>query len=226
MRTPIGIVTTVMVLSGFVSAQDRQPDPPPAVKQQTAKFEALLKDAVLAAARRLTEAVTKLQPNVVVEPDSDPEAVGYWVAGEGYRFRVQPGGLLPSAVFVFRMAQQSNPTPTLVKPAASVVTAPVATADPVTVSPILGSVEPEKLYGELVREELINVLLDNSGGLPIQESETIEIVARAKVDPGANPLYAGPKQLVLIIKGVDLIAYHANALTKDQIKAKIKESRY
>ena len=207
-------------------------------RYQIRQYEGLVKNAVLRAAQQLADRASTLVPGVLLAPSTEP-VVRFVPTPEGPVFDVQIPLLLDAGPVLLRMMQsqqqqqlrpvpQSNAVPVAQSPD-RVTGAGVVTADPVTKSPVMGGgpeFDPDKEYTAFTREALIDVLLDNSGAVPVKEGQRLEIAASG-IEVTRGALYPdNSRKLVLVIGAADLTAFRQGKITRDEAKARIKEARY
>lgn len=237
----VGLAFVVVVAP--LAAQQPQPLPEgldTQTRYQIRQYEGLVKNAVLRAAQQLADRASTLVPGVLLAPSTEP-VVRFVPTPEGPVFDVQIPLLLDAGPVLLRMmqsqqqqqqqlrpVQQSNAVPVAQSPD-RVTGAGVVTADPVTKSPVVGGgpeFDPDKEYTAFTREALIDVLLDNSGAVPVKEGQRLEIAASG-IEVTRGALYPdNSRKLVLVIGAADLTAFRQGKITRDEAKARIKEARY
>jgi hypothetical protein len=206
-------------------------------RYQIRQYEIAVKAAVVHAGEQLANRATMLVPGVLLAPSTEP-VVRFVPTPEGPVFDVQIPLLLDTGPVLLRMIQSQQqqqqqlrpvPPPGAVPVAQSdrVTGAGVVTADPMAKSPVQSTeFDPDKEYTAFAREALIDVLLDNSGAVPIKEGERLEIAASG-IEVTRGALYPdNSRKLVLVIAAADLAAFRQGKITRDEAKARIKEARY
>ena len=101
--------------------------------------------------------------------------------------------------------------------------APVAEATPLP-SGVKPMTDPDQEYTTYARLELIDALLDNT--LQVAPDRKVIVIAGELQPQGPSPFIPRSRSLILQISGEDLIAFRTNRISRDDAKARIKESRY
>jgi hypothetical protein len=221
-------------------AQQLLPDGPnqAAVKHQVKNFEAALKNAVDLGGQQVAEKARKIYPDIALVQSFEPVAKGWAQPELGFVFEVEIPEIYNAGIWVLgaRTREMQNrvvpvvPVPPSPVPGSTagptrVNGSSVQQADPVATSPVI-PFDPDKEYRDCVYEALIDALLENSGALPIQDSEWVSVVASSTRFALPDPLKPESRKLILMIKGVDLSLYRKKELTKEQVRQKIVESRF
>jgi hypothetical protein len=108
----------------------------------------------------------------------------------------------------------------------------IATADPMTASPVIddgrcasrvkpssGNPNRDYEYAVSVCDSLMDAILDNSGALPIKESEWLTVAAVNEDPDPPNFINSSTRfTTYLSIKGSDLLAYRQGKITRDQAR--------
>lgn len=226
------VVGLTLSLVAPLSAQ--QPQAPPEgldaqTRYQIRQYETAVRTAVLHAGEQLATRASSLVPGVLLAPATDP-VVRFVPTPEGPVFDVVIPLLLDAGPVLMRM-MQSQQQQQQVRPVAQnpdrVTGAGVVPPDPMTKSPVQDqSFDPDKEYTAFAREALIDVLLDNSGAVPLKDGQRLEIAASG-LEMTRGALYPdNSRKLVLVIAASDLAAFRQGKITRDEAKARIKEARY
>jgi len=198
-------------------------------KYQMSQYETALRGAVLRAGQQLSERANSIVPGVQLSLESEP-IVRFVPTPEGPVFDVQIPRLLDTGPSIMRMYQARPPQPT--SPAVPVAQTPdrvtgagVVQPDPMTNSPVQ-NFDPDRDYSAFAREALIDALIDNSGAVPLKEGQRLEIVATG-LDIFPNPIAPETsRRLILVVTAADLVEYRQGKISRDEVKGRIKESRY
>lgn len=220
-RRLLGVGLT-MALVAPVAAQERV-----AVdseqRSQIQFFEAVLQRAVLQGGEKLAREAMSIMPFQVVATTGDARARGLPLPG-GVFFDVTVPNLLQT--FTNLVQQYARPE----RPVTNRVVDPKVTAqglpapDPMGAPPakppaILSN--PDQVYTDLVREALIEAMLENSRPLSIKEDEFLAVAAAGPSGMLSSALNMQGATLILSIKGVDLAAYHQGKITKEEARKRV-----
>lgn len=242
----------VSCAAGAASAQQMLAEEPnrPAIKFQVKNFEGLLKNAVDLGGQQVADKARKIYPQIDLVRASEPIIKGWAQPEFGFMFYVEVPDILNygSWMLAVRATQQQSrvvpivPVPVAQSSSQGTGTAPPPTppppdkpvtassglqaADPLKASPIVGFFDPVTEYRDRVRDALIEALLENSGGLPMMESDWLSVVATNTPLAQQNPLDPDPRKLTLQIRALDLMKYRRKEITKDDARGRIIESRF
>jgi len=214
-------------------------------KNQVQMFEVLLARSVESGGRTATDEARKVVPGLQLIFEASPQVRGWWSPGIGYQYYVELPNLIPTQLLTWNQLNQlrqgqgqnnarqgqgqGQGTPVnngvrTTDPQNPTVQSQITAGDPMTKSPEIRQFDLAEAYRDAVYAALYNVVLDNSGGLPIKDEEMLQVVS-APV-PGANFLYPDSRKLVLQIRGADLKAYHEHKINKDEARQRIVETRF
>ncbi len=231
-----------LAIAAPVFAQAQAPSmPPPAampddpVKPQVMAFEAALRQSIDGAGKQLAERAALVEPRLVLAPDRLADVRGIHFE-DTYYFDILIPDLNPVAMRVVDMMRKNpppmatqvnvpgSPTPDKVAATAGKVIDP----DPMKAEgPTLATFDPTREYSAFSREAIMTAMIDLSGVLPVKEQDRVIITASGFPMTGGNPLYQpSNRKLVLAIKGSDLIELRQGKISRDEAKARIKETRY
>jgi len=84
--------------------------------------------------------------------------------------------------------------------------------------------DPDEEYTRYARLELIDALLDNI--VQVAPDRKVIVIAGELQPQGPSPFRPRSRYLILEISGEDLTAFRTNRISRDDAKARIKESRY
>jgi hypothetical protein len=216
--------------------QQKGPEISPLLKKQVVAFEGSLRMAIERAGARLAQKAREVVPNVLMQFEADPIVSGLVVPEVGPHFDVQIPGILPSAKQLWatwlnlrRPAESGDLKQVNQLPPGKVGATGLPAADPMTESPTI-AFDPDREYTNYVREELIDALLDQSTAIPIGAGERLTIVAKDIL--GLIPAQfaalnrMSSRQLILTIKGDDLLQFRAGKLTREEAKQRIMDTRF
>jgi hypothetical protein len=228
------VVGLTLTLVAPLAAQQQSQAPPEGLdtqsRYQIRQYEIAVRAAVLHAGEQLATRASTLVPGALLAPATEP-VVRFVPTPEGPVFDVVIPVLLDAGPVLLRMMQSQQQQSQQVRPVAQnpdrVTGAGVVTPDPMTKSPVQEQVfDPDKEYTAFARENLIDVLLDNSGAVPLKDGQRLEIAASG-LEMIRGALYPdNSRKLVLVITAADLSAFRQGKITRDEAKARIKEARY
>ena len=224
------------MLAAPVAAQQRIE--PPSQAQETAlknnvrTFEMALKTAVETAGMRLVQWASQTAP-VPMAFAQDPSVRSVPLLDNSLVFHVEVAEIIPTSLVLWSRYREMPPGARA--GAARVGNAPPGMAPPDAAGPGKAptgdiaslAVTPDAYYTELVRGSLIDTMLDSSGVLPLRAGQTLT-VACIPVDVAVtNPVNRNPsRQLILTIKGEDVIALRDGKLSREEAKQRIIERRF
>jgi hypothetical protein len=201
-----------------------------ATRNQVEGFVGSLRLAIDSAASKLNERARQAWPGVVIRLDyqTPPIVTGLLLPDSGAIFHV----LIPAIADVdWKLAamiaarRAAPPPPPGVGGGRTVANGTVADPDPATpvVPPLT---EPDKEYTTFMRLALIDALVDHALSLPIPSGQYLTVIADELPSQPLSPFDPRSRTLILQLKSEDLIALRENRITRDEAKARIKESRY
>jgi hypothetical protein len=233
-RLVAGLVV-VLAAPGVLSAQ-QQAAPPvvsDAAKAQVDAFEGFLRIAIDSAAGKLNNRVREALPNIPIRLDyqTPPIVTGVLLPESGAVFHVLVPAIadidvkMTSALLERERARrEANPLVRTNTDPSRVTNAAVVADDPANATSLLR--EPDKEYTNFVKAALIDALVDHSLSLPIPPGQYLTVIADELQTQPAGPFNPRSRTLILQLKGEDVIAFRENRITRDEAKARIKESRY
>ena len=224
----------VMLVIAPLSARAQQA-PPDAEQQrvmiQVQMFEGNLQAAVKHGADVLVQKVAAQLPGVQLT-SSDPEAKGFSMpTPEGGLFFVVivPGvrGIIPLFLEQAR-SLMGRPNPSRPGAGTPVSAQSMPNADPMTVPPAIADgaarslLEPgaaDSEYARAVANALIDAVMDNSGGLPLKETEWLTVAAIDGVAPTPGVVNnAFGHTLYISVRGADLMQYRQAKISRDELR--------
>ncbi len=230
MLARMGVVGLVLVVSVPISGQQlmtvaSQPREE-ALKNNVRTFEMALKTAVTSAGMKLQQWAQQIEPNVVLAFAAEPAVRSVPMLDDSLIFHVEVSEILPTSIGLWmtsssmkgRGAQQVG----------SMGGAGLVAADPMRGAPVPSpNVTPDQQYTMLVRQGLVDAMLDSSGVLPLKAGQTLTVACNPVDVLVTNQLQRNPsKQLILSIKGEDLLAYRNQTLSREEAKQRILERRF
>ena len=165
-----------------------------------------------------------------------PKARGFPLEHYGVVFDVEIPDIRESAVLLNQFAR-----PTLVAPpqagnqtvSSTTVGKTGATGvvadDPMVKSPVTGDpflADPNEFYRDVVKQKLVDAMLDYSKALDIPANEMLSIVARGEADPLRTSMNVDSKTMILRIKGSDLALFYSGKITRDEARKLVIESQF
>lgn len=177
-------------------------------------MEGMFVGAVRGAAQDAADAIPEIGPFGMLS--GSLTARGFMLDGYGVFFAVEIPGVVPSMVSLQAQRQRQSqgdrePPPQALR------TADTAAA----VAP-----NPDAQYVDLVKNALIDAMVDYSKPLELQPHEWLTVAA-ADGDAPLNPaLLAQRSTLVLRVRGSDIADYLAGRLTKDAIRKKVEVRKF
>jgi hypothetical protein len=110
--------------------------------------------------------------------------------------------------------------------AATVVPPPVATPGTLTPSPNPPAQDPGSEYTDVVKSELIDVMLQYGGPNLIGPDEWLTVAARDSYGPVNPAEIYDATTVVLRIKGSDLLAFRAGRLTQEEARKRVESREF
>lgn len=225
-----------VVLAAPVAAQQMMQPPSPAqeaaLKNNVRTFEVALRTAVEAAGARLAQWASQQAP-VPMAFAQEPRVQSVPLLDNSLVFHVEVAEIVPTSLALWGQylgqqmpsggrASRAGGTPPGVKPPDPAMPGKSASGDAVAIN-----MTPDQYYTSLVRDALIDTMLDSSGVLPLKDGQTLT-VACIPVDVAVrNSLGRNTsRQLVLSIKGEDLLAWRQGTLSREDAKQRIIERRF
>ncbi|HUF46567.1 MAG TPA: hypothetical protein VMM93_02065 [Vicinamibacterales bacterium] len=200
------------------------------LRAQLNAFNYRLRDAIERSGQRLADWAGEIAPGIELAFAANPVVEATPLPDNSVVFDVRiPEILQTSMMLVLRQWPRSGTagaTPVGRGPVSGTGAVP---ADPMTVPPP-GATErltPNEQYSNLVREELIEAIVDGARILPIEAGQWLHVAANGVDVAITNPLYRNrSRKLILSLKGEDLAAFRSGELSRDQIRTRIVERRF
>lgn len=218
-----------LLLATSAVAAEQAPSASPEVQilQRRSQFqlmEAVIENHVRQGAQEVATRAQVVMP-VGVLFIGQPKARGFPLEHYGVVFDVEIPDIRESAVLLNQMARPSlGPTPVGTTRAAGVVADDPMLKAPVTGDPFLA--EPNEFYRDVIKQKLVDAMLDYSKALDIPANEFLSIVARGEPDPVRTSLYNDSKTMILRIKGSDLASFYSGKITREEARKLVIESQF
>ena len=230
----VTIGCAVALVAPVAAQQLIQPPAPQeeALKNNVRTFEMALKNAMETAGSKLVQWASQQSP-VTMAFAQDPMVRSVPLVNNSLVFHVEVSEIIPTSLNLWR--QYSQMPPGARTPGSRVGNTGPGVAPPEPAGPgkatsgdvAILNVTPDQKYTELVRDALINTMLDSSGVLPLGKDQTLTVACIPVDVTMTNPLSRPPsKQLVLTIKGEDLLALRQGTLSREDAKQRIIERRF
>jgi len=224
----IGLIATLAAPLGAqqmmtVSSQAQEN----ALKSNVLVFELALRQSVIGAGQKLGQWAGQVAPGVTMAFAEQPTVRSVPLADNSLVFHVEVSEILPTSNNLFNQwiqMQAPGPAPRVSAPGAAVPPESVASSKSPDSMPRV-TMTPDQVYTTLVHDALVDAMLDSSGALPLRDGQTLT-VACSPVEVSSRGLRNPSRQLVLQIKGEDLLAYRQNTITRDEAKRRIVERRF
>lgn len=223
----MGVVGLALALSVPISGQQLMTVATPkeeALKNNVRTFELALKGAITSAGQKLAQWAESIAPNVALQFAAEPAVRSVPLPDDSLVFHVEVSELLQTSLSLFTNANRykgggaqqvgAMGAPGLVAP------------DPMKGAPAT-TPNAGQQYTMLVRQALIDAMLDSSGVLPLKAGQTLTVACNPVDVLSTNQLQPNPsRQLVLTIKGEDLLAFRNGTASREETKQRIVERRF
>jgi hypothetical protein len=224
----IHAVAIALLLASSSLAAEQAPSVSPEVQILQRRFQFQLMEGVIENHVRqgAQEVATRAQGVMPVGVlfIGQPKARGFPLES-GIVFYVEIPDIRESAVLLNQMSRPSlGPTPVGTTRATGVVA-----DDPMAKSPLKGDpflADPNEFYRDVIKQKLVDAMLDYSKALDIPANETLSVVARGEPDPVRTSLYNDSKTLILRIKGSDLALFYSGKITRGEARKLVLESQF
>jgi hypothetical protein len=196
-------------------------------RSQFQLMEAVIENHVRQGAQEVATRAQGVMP-VGVLFIGQPKARGFPLENYGVVFNVEIPDIRESAVLLNQMTR-----PSLGPPAQTgnrtVSASGVVADDPMVKSPLTNDpflADPNEFYRDVIKQKLVDAMLDYSRPLDIAANETLSIVARGEPDPFRTSLLEDSKTMILRIKGSDLALLYSGKITRDEARKLVIESQF
>jgi len=222
-----------LILAAPAWAQQQTPAVAADINLQVRLFEGVLSGSVISGGKAAAEQAQKYVPSLSsLALSAEPKVRGWWSPSIGYQYYVELPLLLGTQVVTFTQQmqmRQGQGTPvnrtgggTAGQGASAQNTVGATNAMDTN---LVGSFDIAAAYRDAVYAQLLNVILENSGGLPIKDDEVLQVVS-APAPLAPSFMFPDDRKLILQIRGADLKAYHEHKITKEEARQKIVETRF
>lgn len=223
----IAITSVILVatLGASAGAQTLVPTELPAdARHQVDLFSDSLRAAVVNAGRQLADRARQVVPDIRLRFENDPAIFGNWMPkGEGFMFLVDVPAIDATSEQLWDVYRRiPRPAQTVGNGTAAPVVTPVVPPDPV-VPPMTN---PEREYSELIRQALVDAMLQNAFALPLKDGQTLTVIVGEIETAPSTTIAEVRKRLYLTITSEDLTALKQGRITKDEARKRIQERRY
>lgn len=173
-------------------------------------MEGMLPTKVRSGAKETMREIESVQPGLNLLTTSAPRARGFHLEGYGVFFYVEIPGVRPSvASIVEQLARERDRTDR-----GAAASRANASGGPV-------SFDPNAMYTEAVKRQLIDALLDYSQPLELRANEWLTIAARDGDEPIPNVIYESIT-MVLRVRGGDLVEFRAGRISRDEMLKRVE----
>ncbi len=238
------VALAAVLVSGQVAAGQVRATPnlSPEVQLQQRRFqfqlmEGVLENAVRQGAQEVAQEVSARAQGVMpigMLFFGRGKARGFPLEQYGVVFDVEIPEIRESAVMLNQFPRPTVPPQAANQPvrntgAATTRATSVVTDDPmvrssVAVDPFLA--DPNQFYRDVIKNKLIDAMLDYSKSLEIGDNESLSVVARGEEDPIPTSLYDDSRALILRIKGADLALFYSGKITREEARKRVVETQF
>ena len=241
MNARLLVLAAVMLGAGVsLGAQQRTPvGGATPMRSQILTFEDVLLRAIEVAGDELSRQVQQqLEITVPIQFGFEPAGPivrGWPIDSYGYHFAVQVPDVAQTGIMVYQMyqlpRQLARPAPAGSRPIASggvVKDDPMgpAAAAPAAPSASPPGFDPVAMFHANVRSALIDAIINNPGVLALRDTDWLAVSTTGTGQSPASRLSPRSARMTLYIRGADLLALRDNKLTRDEVKARIRESAF
>lgn len=236
------VVIGVALAAGSLAAQQAQPTPSVAPEVQILQrrfqfqlMESVIENFVRQGAQEVATRAQGVMP-IGVLFIGQPKARGFPLEHYGVVFDVEIPEIRESAVLLNQFPRPNlAPPPQAGNQVVSGTTVGTTRAtgvvadDPMLKSPVTGDpflADPNQFYRDVVKQKLVDAMLDYSKALDIGADEWLSVVARGEEDPIRTSMYNDSKALILRIKGADLVLFHSQKITREEARKRVIESQF
>ncbi len=191
------------------------------VRPRLRLFEVAIQEAVDRAGAMLAQWANSIvgAGGIYLVPAAPPKVVGVLLPDDGLAFDLHLAEMNATG---FMMAQRRLQEP---DPNGRITATGVVKADPPT--GIKTTVDPNQQYSNLVRDALIDVLVESGWMLPVSGEQWVTIQVTPIDVLVRNPNYKNSsRRLTLSLRGADLDAFRAKTLTRDELRARVVDRRF
>jgi hypothetical protein len=180
-------------------------------------YEMLLQRAVNRALLEMRDWAQQIVPNVALMLEAEPVVHGVPVSDASITFNVEVAQMLGVNLWQTVLERQRPQGPGPVQR----VGAQIVQADPANPSPTprVTTNDFNKQWSELVRQAMIDAILDNSGVLALKDDQILAVA----VTPANTQ---ASRTLILSIKGADLQQLRQGKISREDAKQRIIETHF
>jgi hypothetical protein len=212
----ICVVGVALALAAPVLAQGQGAGAGVDQRFQVHVFEGVLRQAIQHGGEQLANQMSAVIPGVALLTGGEPIARGLPLPEYGVVFQVQIPYLLQTVQTLWQMS--------LARPGLGVATVTQQTGRVTANSmPSPDSMRsskpwnPDEAYTTLVRDALIDAMLDNSGPLGIKDDGRLVVAASAP---------NGSESMILTIKGSDLTAFRQGKMPREEARKRVEVTQF
>jgi hypothetical protein len=223
--TRVGAVMLVATLAVPLAGQQpmavQSPGQDEALKNNIKVFEGALRASVMRAGGKLGQWAAEIA-NVALIFAREPAVRSVPLPDNSVVFHIEVSEVLPTSLSLLDQMRKSAPRqgPTQVGVPGEPRSLPAPS------SSICKSDSVDQCYTELVYQALIDTILDTASVLPLSAGQTLT-VACSPIDVTQSPVLRPPsRQLILMIKGEDIVAMRQGTLSRDAARQRIIERRF
>jgi hypothetical protein len=225
------LIAGVFAVAAAAPARAQQPVELPnhaTLKNQVRIFELVVQDAVRRGGTQLNQKAREIQPRVGLQMMGPPIVTGVYLPEQGYHFDVQVPDILPTSLNLFTILQNQPQAQGASRPVSGTVGPTGVVRDDPMKAPAAAAADfdPQRAYGDYVRDMLVEALIDNSGALPVRAGERVTVRARVP-QMFVNPLaLMDERELLLSVLADDLLAFRQGQISRADMQQRIREYRY
>jgi len=172
-------------------------------------MEGMLPTKVRSGAKETMREIEAVQPGLNLLTTSAPRARGFHLEGYGVFFYVEIPGVRPSVASIVEQLQRERD-----RGDRGAAASRAAANGPV-------AFDPNAMYTEAVKRQLIDALLDYSQPLELRANEWLTIAARDGDEPIPNVIYESIT-MVLRVRGADLAEFRAGRITREEMLKRVE----
>jgi hypothetical protein len=226
-RRFISLLVALTVTAGVSAQQGNSVPATDASRSQVEGFERSLRGALDSAASKLSARVRQVFPDqpIVLQYQAQPVVTGVVMPDVGPVFHVLIPAIEDLSLKIFAMNARRPPASRVANTAGRVEATTVAAPDPM-VAAVPPMTNPDEEYTTLVRESLIDAVLDHAMTLTIPSNQHVAVIAGELPTQPLSPFDPRSRMLILRLKGEDLIALRENRIDRETAKGRIKETKF
>jgi hypothetical protein len=194
------------------------------LRPQLTHFELAIQDAIDTAGARLAQWAESIvgTGSVYLVPAAPPKVSGMLLPDDSLAFDVHLAEMNVQGLVLLLQQQQQQPL--IVNADPKMTATGVVKDDPVKSA---GKLNPHQQYSDLVREVLLDILVDHGWKLPVSGEQWLTIQVTPIDVLIRDPIYRNrSRRLSLSVKGADLEAFKAKTLTREELRLRIVDRRF